>query len=64
MKNKISRSCHSGHVLRVGWAALGLTDEAMEHGVPCVVGGDRVLPIDDAKLRPVLKRVLPKAEQV
>ena len=43
---------------------MGLTDEAVEHGVACVVGRDRVLPVDDAKLRPVLKRVLPEAEQV
>ena len=64
MKNKISRSCHSGHMLRVERAALGLTDETMEHGVARVIGGDHVLPIDDAKLRPVLKRVLPKAEQI
>lgn len=51
-------------MLRVERAALGLTDETMEHGVARVIGGDRVLPIDDAKLRPVLKRVLPKAEQI
>ena len=49
---------------QVGYAALGLTDEAVEHGVPRVVGRDCVLPVDDAKLRSVLKGVLPEAEQV
>lgn len=47
-----------------GRRQVGLTDEAVEHGVACVVGRDRVLAVDDAELRPVLKRVLPEAEQV
>lgn len=42
----------------------GLTDEAVEHGVPGVVGRDRVLPVDYAKLRSVFERVLPEAQQV
>lgn len=44
--------------------AHGLTDEAVEHGVLRVVGGDGVLPVHYAQLRPVFKRVLPEAQQV
>lgn len=42
----------------------GLTDEAVEHGVPSVVSGDGVLPVHYAQLRSVFERVLPKAQQV